>query len=200
MTLQFRPYSDFLSVVGMKASGKTTITKFYCKSLRRLIFIDPTWQVGELGYVVHFPERIVPAFKKFGKVIYQPKRMDKLTYQRAFEACLSQTNYTLGVDEIDKFARPRWYLCEEVHEIINRGRAQGIGLICNTRRPHMIHNDIRSNADHVICFKLHEERDCKYMGKWLGIDEQEIKNLPFYHSFYFNIKAAKVEKQLPIAL
>jgi len=198
MTLKFRPYSDFLSIVGMKASGKTTVTKHYCKQLPSLIFIDPTWQVGELGYVVHFPERIVPAFQKFKRVIYQPKRMDKETYQRVFETCLSLTNYTLGVDEIDKFARPRWYVCEELHEIINRGRAQGIGLICNTRRPHMIHNDIRSNSDHVICFKLHEERDRKYMAEWIGVDSQEIKDLPLYHSFYYNIHASTVIRQLPL--
>lgn len=198
MSLKFRPFSHFLMVVGMIASGKTTLTKSYCKNLHRLIFIDPTWQVGELGYVVHFPERILPAFQQFKKVIYQPKRMDKLTYQRAFSACLSQTNYTLGVDEIDKFAKPRWYICEELNELINRGRAQGIGLICNTRRPHKIHNDIRSNASHIVCFKLHEERDRKYMGEWIGVDPQKIKDLPLYHSFYYNVHASTVTPQLPL--
>jgi len=182
----------------MKAIGKTTITIFYCKNLKPLIFIDPTWQVGELGYVVHYPDRIVPAFQQFKKVIYQPKRMDKLTYQKAFAACLSLTNYTLGIDEIDKFARPRWYICEEVREIINRGRAQGIGLICNTRRPHMIHNDIRSNADHVICFKLHEERDRKYMAEWMGIESNNIKGLPKYESYYYNVHASTVTPQQPL--
>lgn len=198
MSLKFRPFSDFVIVVGMKASGKTTLTKSYCKNLRRLIFIDPTWQVGELGYVVHFPERILPAFQQFNKVIYQPKRMDKLTYQRAFAICLSLTNYTLGVDELDKFARPRWYLCEEFKELINRGRAQGIGLIGNTRRPHLIHNDIRSSADHVICFKLHEKRDRDYMGEWMGIEPLRVKQLPLYESFYYNVHASTVTKQLPL--
>lgn len=198
MTIQFRPYSHFLSVVGMKAMGKTTITKYYGKQLARLIFIDPLWEVGELGYVVHFPERIIPAFQQFRKVIYQPKHMDKLTYQRAFAACLSLTNYTLGVDEMDKFARPLWYICAEAEEIINRGRAQGIGLICNTRRPHKIHNDIRSNSDHVICFKLHEKRDRDYMAEWIGVDSQKIKELPPYHSYYYNVHASTVTLQRPL--
>lgn len=198
MTIKFRRFSDFLSIVGMKAAGKTTVTKAYCKELRVLIFIDPTWQVGELGYIVHFPERIVSAFQKFKRVIYQPKTMDKETYQKAFAACLSLTNYTLGVDEIDKFARPRWYLCEEIREIINRGRAQGIGLICNTRRPHMIHNDIRSNSDHVICFKLHEERDLKYMSEWMGVDRSVIKQLPKHKSLYYNVHASTVTPQRPL--
>lgn len=198
MTVVFHPFSDFMTIVGMKAMGKTKLTMFYCKQLRALIFIDPTWQLGELGYVVHFPERILAAFLKFKKVIYQPKKMDTLTYQRAFKVCLSLTNYTLGVDELDKFARPRWYLCEEVNEIVNRGRAQGIGLIGNTRRPHMVHNDIRSNSDHVICFKLHEERDVKYMSDWMGVEPEVVKGLPKYHSLYYNVHASTVTKQAPL--
>jgi len=198
MTIVFKPFSDFLIVVGMKAYGKTTLTLYFCKGIQRLIFIDPTWQVGDLGYVVHFPERIKPAFEQYSKVIYQPKRMDKLSFQEAFAACLEQTNYTLGIDEVDKFAKPRWYICNEVNELINRGRAQGIGLICNTRRPHMIHNDIRSNADHVICFKLHEKRDREYMGEWMGLDPELIKTLPKYHSFYYDVHASHVTKQSPL--
>jgi len=198
MTLQFQAYSDFLTIIGMKAHGKTTLTKFYCKSIQRIIVIDPTWQLGELGYVMHFPERILPAFKQFKKVVYQPKRIDKETYRLAFEAYLSETNYTVVVDEIDKFAKPRWYICDEVNEIINRGRAQGIGLICNTRRPHMIHNDIRSNADHVICFKLHEKRDREYMGEWMGLDPELIKTLSKYHSFYYDVHQSHVTKQSPL--
>ena len=198
MTVLFHPYTDFLTIVGMKAYGKTELTKFYCKQLKALIFIDPTWQLGELGYCVHFPERILPAYQKFKKVIYQPKKMDVPTYQRAFKVCLSLTNYTLGVDELDKFARPRWYLCEEVNEIVNRGRAQGIGLIGNTRRPHMIHNDIRSNSDHVICFKLHEKRDIEYMAEWMNIDKMEIKGLQKYNSLYYNVDTVSVTKQAPL--
>jgi len=187
-------------VVGMIASGKTTLTKHYCKSLQKIICIDPTWQLGELGYVVHFPERILEAFRtrQFGRVIYQPKHMDKDTYCQTFHACLLLSNYTLVVDEIDKFARPRYYLCREVAELINRGRAQGIGLICNTRRPHMIHNDIRSNASHIICFKLHEKRDKEYMAEWLNTNAETIKNLPKYHSLYYNVHAGTVTKQAPL--
>jgi len=198
MTLNFLPFSDFLVIVGMKASGKTTLTKFYMRELKRFIMIDPTFQLGEIGYCVHFPERILAAFKKFGKVIYQPKHMSKEAYAETFQTCLTLTNYTLGIDEIDKFASPRWYIHESVKELINRGRAQGIGLICNTRRPHMMHNDIRSNADHIIVFKLHEKRDREYMSEWIGVDEQQIKNLPFYHSFYYDVHKNSVTSQLPL--
>ena len=196
--MKFRPYTDFALVTGMMAQGKTTLTKHYCKSLKPLIAIDPTWQLGEIGYVVHYPERILLAFESWKKVVYQPKKMSKLEYQRAFEICLSLSNYTLVVDEIDKFARPRWYLVDEVKEIVNRGRAQGIGLIFNTRRPASTHNDLRSNAYHVICFKLHEKRDVDYMAEWMSVEKELIKGLEKYHSLYYNVMAGTVTKQAPL--
>jgi len=209
MTVHFHPFSDFLIVVGMKAMGKTELTKSFCKALRRLIFIDPKWQLGELGYVVHFPERIAPAFQKFGKVIYQQKtpealryktqrERDQILYREVFSTCLQFSNYTLGIDEIDRFARGKWYICPEFSEIINRGRIQGIGLIGNSRMPHMFHGDIRSSADHIICFKLHEERERKYMAEWIGKDHNEIKNLPRHHSFYYNVDKSTVTPQEPL--
>lgn len=196
--MKFRPYTDFALVTGMMAQGKTTLTKHYCKSLKPYIVIDPTWQLGETGYIVHYPERILLAFESWKKVVYQPKKMDKQSYQSAFQVCLSLTNYTLVIDEIDKFATPRWYLCEEVKEIICRGRAQGIGAIYNTRRPHMIHNDLRSNLYHVVCFKLHEKRDVEYMAEWMNVDKMEIKGLQMYHSLYFNVMEGTVTKQAPL--
>jgi hypothetical protein len=200
MTIEFHPFSDFLIVVGVKAGGKTTLTIFYGKQLSRMLVIDPTWQMGELGYVVHYADRIHNAFIQFKKVVYQPVKMDKDSYTVAFETALKFPNYTLCVDELDKFARPRWYLCEAVNELVNRGRAQGIGLIGNTRRPHMIHNDPRSNADHVICFRLHEDRDVSYMAEWLGVTEETIENLPDYHSLYYNTHTRTVEHQLPLRI
>ena len=198
MTVVFHPYTDFLLIVGMMAQGKTTITKHYCKSLKPLIAIDPTWQLGEVGYCVHFPERILAAYQKFKKVIYQPKKMDTLTYQRAFQVCLSLINYTLVIDEIDTFAKPNWYKCDEVEQIIKRGRAQGIGIIGNTRRPANTHNDLKNNVYHVVCFKLHGKSDVDYMSEWLNIDKMEIKGLQKYHSLYYNVTEGTVTKQAPL--
>jgi len=195
LTLHFNPFSDFLSIVGMKAAGKTTLTKFYLKSLTSLIFIDPTWQLDGFGYVIHYPDRLDAAFREWKKIVYQPIPMTTEAYTQVFDSCLGLYNYTLGIDEIDKFAKPRWYICDSLKELINRGRRQGIGLICNTRRPHLIHNDIRSSSDHVVCFKLHEERDRKYMAEWLEVDELTIKHLPFYESLYYNVRKAEVTKQ-----
>ena len=200
MSLEFHPFSDFVVVVGMKASGKTIYSIFLLKYITKKILIDPTWQLGSLGYCVHFPNRIIPAFQQWHNVVYQPKKYDEETYSQVFQNCLKLENYTLGIDEVDQLARPRWYITEYLHELINRGRHQGIGLICNSRRPAMMHNDIRSNADYVVCFHLHEERDVKYMASWMNVSEESIKNLPDYQSFLFQVHKHQVVKQLPCKL
>ncbi len=49
---------------------------------------------GELGYVVHYPDRIKPAFFDFKKVVYQPDRtqISDKTYQKVFQTCLEFMN------------------------------------------------------------------------------------------------------------
>ena len=199
MSLRFRRYSDFLGVFGRKGRGKTNYTIWVIKPIRRKIMIDPTWQTGNvpLGYVVHYPHRLEDALEKFPSVVYQPKPQDDDSYCQVFGICLKYSNYTLVVDEVDMFARPRWYMCDQFKELIRRGRAQGIGLICNSRRPASMHNDIRSNADWVVCFQLHEDRDLEYMSNWIGVEEETIKTLKPYHSLLWNVDEHRVVKQSP---
>lgn len=200
MSLHFHPFSDFIVIVGRKGQGKTTFTKFLVKQLRsHVIAIDPTWQL-RMGYIVHFPERITQAFQKFSLVVYQPKSMDKETYHQAFKECLKFSNYTLIVDEVDEFAPSTGIIIKPFKEIVNRGRAQGIGLICNTRRPASMHKNIRSNADYVVCFQMHEEDDVKYMSKWMNVTEENIKGLESYHSILYVVQGSKTIMQTPCPL
>lgn len=198
--IEFNPKSDFLVLVGMKGEGKTYLTKAFCKQLSRFIVFDPKYQMSELGYCVHFPDRILPAYVRWKHVIYQPAKMaeNKDNYTAAFKECLKIGNYTLVIDEIDEHANSYGYTCSETEEIVRRGRLQGIGLIGNTRRPHIIHKDIRANADHVITFKMIEEDDVKYMSKWLGCSKGEIRDLGKHHSLYLNVSDMTVTHLQPI--
>lgn len=198
--IEFNPKSHFLLIVGMKAEGKTHLTKRFCRQIQKFIFIDPRFQATELGYCVHFPDRILPAFIRWHKVIYQPAKNTETVenYILAFKECLKIGNYCLIVDEIDEYANSYGYMCDEVREIIRRGRLQGIGLIANTRRPHLIHKDIRANADHVISFKMTEDDDLKYMSKWYGCSKGEIRQLGKHHSLYLNASDMTVTHLAPI--
>lgn len=200
MSIEFKPYSDFLTVTGMKGYGKTVATKHLCRPLDYLLFIDPTWQCGELGYVVHDPDKVKEAMTRFRKVIYQPMHQNVIDYKKVFQVALSCSNFTLGIDEVNKFATGRWYMCEEYQDITNRGRAQGIGQIVNTRRPALIHLDVRSNSNFVLTFCLNERNDVEYMGDWIGIDKERIRNLKPYHSLLYNVEKKTVEELEPIRI
>lgn len=195
--LTFYPFSDFAIVVGMKAKGKTTLTKFYIKQLKRVLVLDPTWQLGDLGFVVHLPSQIIAAFQRFNKVVFQPKEAKDEYYVAFWAAARKFSNYTLVVDEIDEQLGSKHVICTDAKTVVVSGRAQGIGLIGNTRRPHDINKAIRSNADHVVCFQMQEEDDLKYMAKWIGKSQAEIKSLAPYHSFYYNTRTGKTVLQLP---
>lgn len=186
--MKIKPFSDIICIFGRKGRGKTVYTKFLVRQLKRYIIIDTTWQFDSYGYVVHFPERI-KEFENFPHLVFQPKHYDKESLDLVFQECLKYHNYTLVIDEIDRFARPRWYISEHLREIINRGRRQGIGIICNSRRPASTHNDLRSNADYVITFQLHEQRDLEYVSDWIGVDESAIRQLREHQSLLWEASA-----------
>lgn len=197
MSLTFNPYSDFLVVVGMKAKGKTTFTKFVAKMLKRALAFDPTWQLGDLGFVVHYPNQVPIAFRQFPKVVYQPKEATDAYYIPFYAAARRFANYTLIIDEVDEQLGAKHIVCPDAKTIAVSGRAQGIGQIVNTRRPSDINKCIRTQGDHVVTFQMQETDDLRYMAKWINKSQDEIKSLPAYHSYYYNVSSGETVLQAP---
>lgn len=196
MSIEFDPLEDFVVVVGMKKYGKTVITKWLIKQrCRTYVVIDIAHILGDLGYVVYYPERLEKALNEgVQQIVYQPESGTKEHWDQVFLILKNYGNYTLIIDEIQEFCYGKWYVSDHLRSIITRGRNQKIGLICNSRRPHLFHKDIRGNADLVFCFYLHEKNDVKYMAEWFDIEEQEIKELPKYESILFKVNAPTGEK------
>lgn len=196
MSIEFDPLEDFIVVVGMKKYGKTVITKWLIKQgCRSYVIIDVAHVLGDLGYIVHYPERLERALKEgVSQIVYQPVSGTKEHWHQVFGILKNYSSYTLVIDEIQEFCYGKWYVSDNLRTIITRGRNQKIGLICNSRRPHLIHKDIRGNADLVFCFYLHEQNDVTYMAEWFNIEEQEIKDLEKYHSILFTVSAPKGKK------
>lgn len=196
MTIEFDPLEDFIVIVGVKAGGKTVFTRWLIKkACRTYVVIDISHTLGDLGYVVHYPERLAKALEQgVSQIIYQPFQGTKDHWDMVFTVLMDYGSYTLVIDEIQEFCYGKWYVSDKLRSIITRGRNQKIGLICNSRRPHLFHKDIRGNADFVICFYLHERNDVKYMAQWMNVEEEEIRELEDYHSILFKVKAKKGEK------
>lgn len=200
MSLTFKPFSDFLFVIGIKSGGKSAFTRWYAKQLARLLMIDSTHANGDLGYVIHEPKQIAPAFQRYRKVIYQPRLESEEFLIPFFETALLFCNYTLIIDEVDEYLASKHVICPEAKTVIVRGRNQGIGGIFNTRRPHDINKCIRSNTDHLVTFQMIEEDDLKYVAKWIDKPPFEIKNLQPYHSFYYSRYTKKTIELNPCPL
>jgi len=202
MSLKLNPYSDFVVVTGLKARGKTTYTIYLVKELLNVPFIaiDPAHQLSALGYCVHYPQNIARAMRQFKHVVFQPIKSsftETETYDLAFKECYRFRNYLLIIDEVDEFA-PTWgFKSEHLNELVKRGRTRGIGLICNSRRPHNFNKAIRNNADFVVCFQIVEEDDLKYMSKWINTSKAKIKALKPYYSYLYDVKEGKTTLQHP---
>ena len=168
------------------------------KLLKRYIVLDYTWQLADLGYVVHFPERIKPAFLEWKKIVYQPMTHEKETWNRVFLALRNLVNYTLIIDEIDHYSHGQWYISEHFDYIVNSGRVQGISIIGNARRPSVFHRDFRNSADVIVCFHLHQKDDVKEMGDWIGANKEQIKGLKKHWSWLWIAEGSKLELLRPI--
>lgn len=205
MSMRINPYSDFVVIVGMKGRGKTTFTIYMVKHLTRIPFIaiDPAYQLSPLGYIVHYPENIRSAVRKYRQVVYQPIMSslgEEESYNMAFKTCLAFQNYLLIIDEVDEFA-PTWgFKSPFLNELVKRGRTRGIGLICNSRRPHNMNKAIRNHADFVISFQMIEDDDLKYMSKWININKAKIKALKPYYSYKYDVKEGTTNLQLPCTI
>lgn len=198
MTIRFDQYSHFVVLTGRKAQGKTTFTKYFLFHVPAYIVLDIRSQFKR-GYIIHYAHRLIPAFNQWKRIIFQPVHFNVEEFDLFFGNCLKLTNYTLVIDEIDRFARGRWYISENLNELVNRGRLQGIGIIVNSRRPHLVHVDIRGNSDWVICFTFHKgaESELEYMAEWLGVSEEDIIALPPYHSYCHDCNKGNTFKQKP---
>jgi len=191
-------------VTGLKGRGKTVFTIYTVKSLHKISFIaiDGAWQLGSLGYCVHYPERLRLAFEKFRRVVFQPyiqrNQNEDEVYEEAFGVCRNFRNYLLIVDEVDEHA-PTWgFKSGSFRELVKRGRPlYHVGLISNSRRPHEINKAIRNNADFVVCFQIVEDDDLKYMSKWIDTPKQQIKRLKPYYSYIYDVKKGTTKLTSP---
>lgn len=84
----------------------------------------------------------------------------------------------LVIDEVDKISR-EGAVSKTLWKIINYYRHDKISLLCCARRPARVARDLTGNADEIICFKIQEPNDLKYL-KEFGFNEENLKSLPKY--------------------
>lgn len=85
----------------------------------------------------------------------------------------------LIVDEADAFAPQRGAsgdaapLLGAMEDLVRRGRARGIGCTLITQRPAVLHKDVLTQAEILICLRMTGPRDVAAMDEWVRLHAED---------------------------
>jgi len=68
----------------------------------------------------------------------------------------------------------------ELAELVYRGRHYGVSLLVLSQRPATVHRGVTSQADLVVAFRQHEQRDIAYLRSLFGDSAEELRYLEEY--------------------
>lgn len=165
-------------ILGQKGSGKTTLARILFKKLDRVVSCDPMNQFFGGNIFYSFPE-FVSQFNQLyeiGKFKVICKFTRDEDYSNLFDFLFDYYNYTLIIDEIDKFASS-YNIEPGLKRIISYGRNHSINLIGVSRRPYEINRTLSAGVDIIYSFRQTELRDLEYMEKNFGIPPDKLKTL-----------------------
>jgi hypothetical protein len=96
----------------------------------------------------------------------------EIEYDEFFKLAYTLQNCTLVFDEID-LACSAQFTDEYLYKIINYGRHTNNKIISASRRPHNVSRNLSSQADVIICYRIVEPRDMKYIEEYCGFEIAE---------------------------
>ena len=185
MSIEVRT-DDVIVIIGKRRSGKSIFFKHIMKPIRRRIIWDYKHEHSDMGYVIHYPNQILEEWKRgIVHIVFQPLSKRPHDFDRFLEVCWKLNNYTLGIEEIDQFMSPH-YIPSSFAMFIDIGRGKGIGIVGVARRPHKLHADLTSNADHIFCFRQHRPQDIGYLKEWIGEEAEKLREIPEYYFLHYD--------------
>ena len=170
-------------VFGMSKMGKTYFLNQQAAEYDRVIFVDPMSQFRD-GLIFRTMDDLLQYFERYNpdkfRVICRFEETDEDFEQT--ESLLKLTkklkDVYLVIDEVDKISR-EGAVSKTLWQIINYYRHDGISLICCARRPARVSRDLTGNADRIVCFKVQEPNDLKYLAEF-GFKENDLRSLAKY--------------------
>jgi hypothetical protein len=185
--------NNVIVITGQRGTGKTTLIKERIRGIDRVILFD---LLGEFEPNVFtqkiFFEKLSESRKQpFFRISYFNPKTTEEDFERICKAVNRLNDLTFVVDELDYFCSAS-FAPPVFQEIIKRGRHQGIGLICATRRPHEIPRLVTSQVTELISFRQVEPRDLAYLKDICGLEPERVQSLADFH--YLRWTAGKVEE------
>lgn len=188
MSIQVRS-DDVIIVCGKRRSGKSYFFRVLMKPFKRRIIWDYNWEHGDMGYIVHFPNRIAEAMKKnLFHIVFQPINKTLDDFRNFLRAVQNFHNVVFGIEEVERYAEggKKSYMPPELRIIIDTGRHKAQGVVCTVRRINRVHQDIPANADHIFVFHQHRPQDLDLLREWMGEEIYKLKTLQPYFFIHYD--------------
>lgn len=191
-------------IIGIRGSGKSTLTKYFSDTFDRVIIFDRLKEhqdehvISNLAqfqsYWHKFHEQesfkfIVQLSSAKNDELFQSEVNEILNiiYETGFRknrAGIPQNTTLLVFEELQFFCTP-YSIIPSLKECILTGRHANITLIANTQRPANIHGDFKGNAHHLFAGQLIHKSDVNYLKESiLGDDATKCLTIQKYHFLY----------------
>lgn len=176
-----------LVILGHKGSGKTQLSRAFMAEQARSVTIDTLGEYG--GVIINDPESLARYLEDnkhqpYFRVSYRDKGMHKYTMDQVFTMLHALRDATLCLEEADKWFGPN-RMADAVKWFPKYGRHNRVSLVLVTRRAAEQGPAGTSQADTIVCFKMHEPRDLEWVQGVGGQDAaREVEALGQYEYAY----------------
>lgn len=173
-----------LTILGMKGSGKSTLTREVILENPRVLILDAmgeyddlqgvrVYQNGEEGARALVASKDSPRFLIDVLTLHGEETLAVLAV--AFEV----PNLLIVLEEASLYTDPHT-LPDEIARIVRYGRKREISLVVVARRPSEIHRELTAQSDLLVTFRQSEPIDLQYLRARMGPVGDRAASLPPY--------------------
>ena len=185
------PQNLIVTVLGRKASGKSTLVSKIIADAPRLIVIDTVGEYGQAQKIVPIHGIIeccdaLAACEKRATFRISCRADETEDLLDLLNICYELPNILLVVEETSFFCSPA-FLPPEISKLVRYGRHREISQVYVSRRASEIHREITAQSDLIVSFEQREPRDIEYLAITSGQSPRALvaafQRLPRYRCF-----------------
>ena len=185
-----RVYKDCWAIIGMRQSGKTNFLKWLLSQSHARYTIFNT-----IGAIKDWQ----PLHPKIQRIVTPNGWEDiQACFSKTAKEVWKQGNQQFIIDDIavrhdvkgklKPFLTDKFWMHSELAKIMNQGGNRNISLWLTAQRVAQVHNDLLSNCDHHVIFKLYLPQDIDwYSGVVPKTVVEASKDLPEHEFIYYRL-------------